>query len=71
MSYAISVPTPFNDISELAENFASRVDDERLMLPHGDVVPEGEWVQFAVTLADGSAALSGLGRCTGSYDNGE
>lgn len=71
MSYAISVPTPFNDISELAENFASRVDDERLMLPHGDEVPEGEWVQFAVTLADGSAALSGLGRCTGSYDNGE
>lgn len=71
MNYAITVPTPFNDISELAESFASRVDDERLMLPHSELVPEGEWVQFAVTLADGSAALSGVGRCTGSYDNGE
>ncbi|MCC6876694.1 MAG: hypothetical protein IT378_20490 [Sandaracinaceae bacterium] len=71
MTYAISVPTPFADITELAESFASRVDEERLMLPNAEPIPEGEWVQFAVTLGDGSAALSGLGRCTGSYDNGE
>ncbi len=71
MSYAISVPTPFNDISELAESFYSRVDEERLMLPNPDEIPEGEWVDFSVTLADGSAALAGQGRCTGSFDNGE
>ncbi|MGE0788702.1 MAG: hypothetical protein AB7S26_23725 [Sandaracinaceae bacterium] len=71
MSYEISVPTPFNDISELAESFHSRVDEERLMLPSGESVPEGEWVQFAVILADGSAALQGQGRCTQSFDNGE
>ncbi|MCB9595916.1 MAG: hypothetical protein H6719_24565 [Sandaracinaceae bacterium] len=71
MTYAISVPTPFNDISELAESFYSRVDEERIMLPNPDAIPEGEWVQFHVTLADGSAALQGQGRCTGSYDNGE
>jgi hypothetical protein len=71
MSYAISVPTPFNDISELAESFASRVDEERLMLPNADHVPEGEWVQFAVVLADGTAAIAGTGRCTNCVDNGE
>ena len=71
MSYAISVPTPFNDISELAESFASRVDEERLMLPNADQIPEGEWVQFAVVLADGTAAIAGTGRCTNCVDNGE
>ncbi|MGF1465032.1 MAG: hypothetical protein ACFCGT_02760 [Sandaracinaceae bacterium] len=71
MSYAISVPTPFDDVSDLAENFAPRVDEERVMLPHGEAIPEGEWVEFAVTLGDGTAALAGTGRCTGSYDNGD
>lgn len=71
MTYAISVPTPFNDISELAESFYSRVDEERIMLPNPDAIPEGEWVEFHITLADGSAALQGQGRCTGSFDNGE
>ncbi len=71
MTYAISVPTPFNDISELAESFASRADEERLMLPNHEPVTEGEWVQFVVTFADGSSALAGVGRCSGSYDNGE
>jgi len=71
MSYAISVPTPFNDISELAESFYSRVDEERLMLPNPEQIPEGEVIDFNVTLADGSAALVGQGRCSTSIDNGE
>jgi hypothetical protein len=71
MSYAISVPTPFNDITELAESFSSRVDEERIMLPNDQEIPEGEWVRFEVTLADGTAALAGTGRCSGTYDNGE
>ncbi len=71
MTHAISVPTPFNDIAELAESFASRADEERLMLPHHEPIPEGEWVQFVVAFADGSSALAGVGRCTGAYDNGE
>jgi hypothetical protein len=71
MTHAIHVPTPFTDIAELAESFAQRADEERLMLPHHEPVPEGEWVQFTVTFADGSGALVGVGRCTGAYDNGE
>src|SRR5690606_31553238 len=43
----------------------------RVMLPNPEPIPEGEWVQFSVTFADGSPALNGVGRCTGSYDNGD
>ena len=71
MTHAIRVPTPFTDIGELAEDFASRVDEERLVLPHHEPIGEGEWVQFSVTFADGSGALVGVGRCTGCYDAGE
>ena len=69
--YEIQVPTPFEEFSELAENFASRVDENRIMLPAADPVAEGEPVQFSVTLADGSAVLAGVGRCSGAFDNGE
>ena len=71
MTHQITVPTPFADIAELAESFASRVDEERLMLPHSESIPENEWVEFAVTLGSGDVGLGGVGRCTGSFDNGE
>ena len=71
MTIPLEIATPFADFSELSENFAQRVDTERLMLPYGEPVPEGEWVTFTVLFADGSTALSGTGKCQGSYDNGE
>lgn len=70
MTHAIELPTPFEDVNELAQSFASRVDEERLMLPNAQAIPVGEWVRFAVTLGDGSAALSGLGRCSDCIDRG-
>lgn len=70
-THAISVPTPFNEINELAESFAPRVDEERIMLPHYEDIPVDEWVRFEVTFADGAPALSGTGRCSASYDAGE
>jgi hypothetical protein len=71
MTYAISVPTPFNEINELAENFAARVDEGRIMLPHYEAIPEGESVEFEITFGDGSPAIAGTGLCTSSFDNGE
>lgn len=71
MTQVLTIPTPFNDFSELTENFAQRVDEERLMLPCSGVVPEGEWVQFSVLLGDGEIALAGVGRVQGAFDNGE
>jgi hypothetical protein len=71
MTRALEIATPFADFSELSENFAQRVDEGRLMLPYAEAVGEGEWVTFVVAFSDGSTALSGTGKCTGSYDNGE
>ncbi len=71
MTRALEIATPFADFSELSENFAQRVDNERLMLPYAEPVAEGEWVTFTVLFADGSTALAGTGKCSGSYDNGE
>ncbi len=71
MTVALEIATPFADFSELSDNFAQRVDNERLMLPYGEPVTEGEWVTFTVLFSDGSTALSGTGKCQGSYDNGE
>ena len=71
MTQSLIILTPFADMSELAENFASRVDESHLMLPYSEAVAEGEWVTFVVQLADESSVLTGQGRCTGSNDNGE
>ncbi|UJR84304.1 hypothetical protein [Sandaracinus amylolyticus] len=71
MTQVLQIPTPFADLSELTENFAQRVDEERLMLPHVEPMPEGEWVQFTVLLGDGNVAIAGVGRVQGSFDNGE
>lgn len=71
MTQVLTIPTPFADLSELTENFAQRVDEQRLMLPNLEPVTEGEWVQFSVLLGDGTVALAGVGRVQGSYDNGE
>lgn len=71
MTQSLIILTPFADMSELAENFASRVDESHLMLPYSEAVAEGEWVTFVVQLVDESPVLSGTGRCTGSNDNGD
>jgi hypothetical protein len=71
MTQSLIILTPFADMSELAENFASRVDESHLMLPYSEAVAEEEWVHFVVQLADESPVISGQGRCTGSNDNGD
>jgi len=71
MTQSLIILTPFADMSELAENFASRVDESHLMLPYSEAVAEGEWITFVVQLADESQVLTGQGRCTGSNDHGE
>lgn len=71
MTQQLTILTPFADLAELTENFAQRVDEQRLMLPYAEAMPEGEWIQFEVQLADGTAALQGVGKVQGAFDNGE
>jgi len=71
MAEPIIVPTPFTELGELAEHFAQRVDQGRLMLPFSEGVPDGEWVPFQVLYLDGSVAMEGTGKVNGSYDNGD
>jgi hypothetical protein len=71
MADPIIVATPFSELGELAEHFAQRVDQGRLMLPFSQPVDEGEWAQFQVLYADGSVAMEGTGKVSGAYDNGE
>jgi hypothetical protein len=71
MTQPLTIPTPFNDVSELTDNFATRVDETQLMLPYSEPVGEDVWVSFTVLLADGSVALEGTGRAAGTQDNGE
>jgi hypothetical protein len=71
MTTQLMIPTPFSDLAELTENFAQRVDEQRLMLPHSEAMSDGEWVAFHVQLADGSPAFTGVGKVQGSFDNGE
>ena len=67
----LTVPTAFADISQLSEGLADRVDEERIMLYGPAPVEDGQWVRFAVTLADGSPAIEGVGRAVASIDGGE
>lgn len=71
MTQTLHVPTPFQDLSELANDFSQRVDEERIVLPNSAPMNEGEWVTFTVTLADGSVGLEGTGRVKTTYENGE
>jgi hypothetical protein len=71
MTQPLTIPTPFNDVSELTDNFATRVDETQIMLPYSEPIEDGVWLSFTVLLADGSVALEGTGRSTGAHDNGE
>jgi hypothetical protein len=71
MSDTLTVPTAFNDISQLAEGMADRVDEERLMLYGPEPVQDNSWVRFNVLLMDESVALEGIGRAVASIDGGD
>jgi hypothetical protein len=55
----------------MTQGLVGRVNDSHVILPAKDPVDVGEWVQFAVTLFDGSPAFAGVGRCVTFVDNGE
>lgn len=71
MTQVVTVQTDFTDLNQMTQGLIGRVNDTHVILPAGDPVDVGEWVQFAVTLYDGSPAFAGVGRCVTFVDNGE
>jgi hypothetical protein len=71
MTQVVTVHTDFTDLNQMSQGLIGRVNDSHVILPAGDPVDVGEWVQFAVTLYDGSPAFAGVGRCVTFVDNGE
>jgi hypothetical protein len=71
MTQVVTVHTDFTDLTQMTQGLIGRVNDTHVILPAGDPVDVGEWVQFAVTLYDGSPAFAGVGRCVTFVDNGE
>jgi hypothetical protein len=71
MTQVVTVHTDFTDLNQMSQGLIGRVNDTHVILPAGDPVDVGEWVQFAVTLYDGSPAFAGVGRCVTFVDNGE
>ncbi|MGB3052631.1 MAG: hypothetical protein WBB42_16640 [Polyangiales bacterium] len=70
MSQVLTVPTHFNDIGELSEGFLDRVERDTLILYGPVAYEDGSQIQFAVLLADGSAALEGTGLVRAAVDGG-
>jgi hypothetical protein len=71
MSQVLTVPTHFNDIGELSEGFLDRVEQDTLILYGPVAYEEGSEIEFALLLADGTAALEGVGRVRAAVDGGE
>jgi hypothetical protein len=70
MSQVLTVPTHFNDIGELSEGFLDRVESDTLILYGPVPYEDGAEIEFAVLLADGTAALGGTGRVRAAVDGG-
>jgi hypothetical protein len=71
MTQVVTVHTDFTDLNSMAQGLVGRVNDTHVILPGPEPVDVGEWVQFAVTLYDGTPGFAGVGRCVTVVDNGE
>lgn len=71
MTQVVTVHTDFMDLNQMAHGLVGRVNETHVILPGPDPVGVGEWVEFAVTLSDGTPGFAGLGRCVTVVDNGE
>jgi hypothetical protein len=71
MTQVVTVHTDFTDLNQMAQGLVGRVNETHVILPGPDPVSVGDWVQFAVTLYDGTPGFAGVGRCVTVVDNGD
>ncbi|MEQ8455300.1 MAG: hypothetical protein RID81_13590 [Sandaracinaceae bacterium] len=65
MSETLDIRTRWTDVADAVEELANHVDDTSVRVPCERPIADGEWVRFAVQLADGTAVLEGVGRAQG------
>ena len=65
MSETLDIRTRWTDVADAVEELANHVDDTSVRVPCERPIADGEWVRFAVQLADGTAVLEGVGRAPG------
>ena len=71
MSEALTVLSHFEDVAQLAEGLADRVEEGRVILYGPTEYEAGEKIPFSVLLADGTAVIEGMGIVAASVDGGE
>ena len=71
MSDQLTVPTSFEDLSELSAGFVDRVDADIVILYGPVPYDDGARVEFAIQLLDGSIALQGIGSVRATVDGGD
>ncbi len=71
MSEVLTVPTHFENVSDLSQGLVDRVDAEKLILYGPMAYDEGIEVGFSVLLLDGTPALEGVGRVAAAVDGGD
>ncbi|MEC7520869.1 MAG: hypothetical protein VYE22_13430 [Myxococcota bacterium] len=65
MSEVLEHRTRWSEVADAVEELANHVDDTAVRLPCERSIADGEWVRFAVQLADGTSVLEGVGRAQG------
>ena len=65
MSEVLEHRTRWSELADAVEELANHVDDTAVRLPCERPIADGEWVRFAVQLADGTSVLEGVGRSQG------
>ena len=71
MGDLLTFPTDFTDLSQLAEGFVDRVQEDRLILYGPVPYDDGAPIEFVILLLDGSVALEGQGAIRVAADGGD
>ncbi|MBW2464241.1 MAG: hypothetical protein JRH11_21510 [Deltaproteobacteria bacterium] len=69
MSEVLEIRTG-REVSEVVDRLAREMGGDKLCLPVGSTVAEGEWVRFNVMLEDGTPVIEGVGRSEGAIPRG-
>ena len=71
MTDILTVATHFENLNELSQGLADRIDEERIILYGPQPYEEGSNVGFVILLIDGTPVLEGIGEVVAAVDGGD